>query len=176
MSHTKTLKITPNMFRSSDDHHQGAFWCWLKSLGKIWVFKCGYAAAYVHSFCVLYCVERHVHMCVFRSLDPPLQCVKHTSYNLTRFNIHAVHNSCSNVLHFGRSCTPEAILLIQSVSLSPDCWPYSGRHRCCIGSGDAACFTVRSQATEDLFIFFYALFVRRIPHKKWHCGAITVTG
>jgi hypothetical protein len=39
------------MFRSSEDHHQGAFWSWLKSLVKIWVFKCGYAAAYVHSFC-----------------------------------------------------------------------------------------------------------------------------
>jgi hypothetical protein len=23
---------------------------------------CGYAAAYVHSFCMLYCVERHVDM------------------------------------------------------------------------------------------------------------------
>jgi hypothetical protein len=50
------------MFRSSDDHHQGAFWSWLKSLVKIWVFKCGYAPAYVHSFCTLYCVERHVNM------------------------------------------------------------------------------------------------------------------
>jgi hypothetical protein len=26
MSYIKTLKITPNMFRSSADHHQGAFW------------------------------------------------------------------------------------------------------------------------------------------------------
>jgi hypothetical protein len=50
------------MFRSSDDHHQGAFWSWLKSLVKISVFKCGYAAAYVHSFCMLSCVERHVDM------------------------------------------------------------------------------------------------------------------
>jgi hypothetical protein len=50
------------MFRSSDDHHQGAFWSWLKSVVKIWVFMCGYAAAYVHSFCMLYCVERHVDM------------------------------------------------------------------------------------------------------------------
>jgi hypothetical protein len=29
---------------------------------KIWVFMCGYAAAYVHSFCMLSCVERHVEM------------------------------------------------------------------------------------------------------------------
>jgi hypothetical protein len=50
------------MFRSSDDHHQGAFWSWLKSLVKMWVFKCGYVAAYVHSFCMLYCVERLVDM------------------------------------------------------------------------------------------------------------------
>jgi hypothetical protein len=48
------------MFRSSDDHLQGAFWSWLKSLVKIWDFKCGYAAADVHSFCLLYCAERHV--------------------------------------------------------------------------------------------------------------------
>jgi hypothetical protein len=61
MSHTKTLKITA-MFRSLDDHHQRAFWSWLKLLVKIWVFKCGYAAAYVHSFCMLHCVERHVNM------------------------------------------------------------------------------------------------------------------
>jgi hypothetical protein len=47
------------MFRSSDDH-QGAFWSWLKSLVKMWVFKCVYASAYGHSFCVLYCAERHV--------------------------------------------------------------------------------------------------------------------
>jgi hypothetical protein len=50
------------MFRSSDDHHQGAFWSWLKSLVKMWVFKCGYAAAYVLSFCMLSYVERHVDM------------------------------------------------------------------------------------------------------------------
>jgi hypothetical protein len=47
MSHTKTLKITPNMFRSSDYHHQGAFWSWLK---------------FESSVVVLYCVERHVDM------------------------------------------------------------------------------------------------------------------
>jgi hypothetical protein len=39
------------MFRSSNDHHQGVFWSWLKSLVKIWVFKCGYAAAYAHARC-----------------------------------------------------------------------------------------------------------------------------
>jgi hypothetical protein len=50
------------MFWSSADHHQGAIWSWLKSLVKIWVFKCGYAAAYGHSFCMLYCAERHVDM------------------------------------------------------------------------------------------------------------------
>jgi hypothetical protein len=50
------------MFRSSDDHHQGAFWSRLKSLVKMWVFKCGYSAAYGHSFCMLYCAERHVDM------------------------------------------------------------------------------------------------------------------
>jgi hypothetical protein len=51
------------MFRlSADDHHQGAFGFWLKSLVKIRVFMCGYAAAYVHSLCMLYCVERHVDM------------------------------------------------------------------------------------------------------------------
>jgi hypothetical protein len=47
------------MFRSSADQHQGAFWSWLKSLVKTWVFKCGYAAAYVHSFYMLCCVEMH---------------------------------------------------------------------------------------------------------------------
>jgi hypothetical protein len=57
MSHIKTLKITLTYF-----DHQGAFWSWLKSLVKILVFKCGYAAAYVHSFCMLYCAERHVDM------------------------------------------------------------------------------------------------------------------
>jgi hypothetical protein len=38
---------------------------------------CGYAAAYVHSFCVLYCVERHVDMlyCVERHVDM-LYCVE----------------------------------------------------------------------------------------------------
>jgi hypothetical protein len=30
----------------------------------MWVLKCGYAAAYVHSFYMLYCVERHVDMCI----------------------------------------------------------------------------------------------------------------
>jgi hypothetical protein len=50
------------MFRSSADHQQGAFCSRLKSLVKILVCKCGYAAAYVHSFCMLYCVERHVDM------------------------------------------------------------------------------------------------------------------
>jgi hypothetical protein len=30
----------------------------------MWVFKCGYAAAYGHSFCVLYCAERHVDMSI----------------------------------------------------------------------------------------------------------------
>jgi hypothetical protein len=30
---------------------------------------CGYAAAYVHSFCMLYCVERH--------FDMPLHTVQH---------------------------------------------------------------------------------------------------
>jgi hypothetical protein len=49
------------MFRSSDDH-QEAFRSWLKSLVKIWDLKCGYAAAYVNSFYMLYCVERHVDM------------------------------------------------------------------------------------------------------------------
>jgi hypothetical protein len=44
------------MFLSSDDHHQG-------------VFKCGYAAAYVHSFCILYCMETHV--------DMPLHTIQH---------------------------------------------------------------------------------------------------
>jgi hypothetical protein len=53
------------MFRSSVDHYQGAFWSWLKSLVKIWVFLCvelGYAAAYLHSFYMLSCVERHVEL------------------------------------------------------------------------------------------------------------------
>jgi hypothetical protein len=49
------------MFRSSDDH-QKAFWSYLKSLVKILVFMRGYAAAYVHSFCMLYCVERYVNI------------------------------------------------------------------------------------------------------------------
>jgi hypothetical protein len=31
-------------------------------LVKMWVFKCVYAAAYGHSFCMLYCMERHVDM------------------------------------------------------------------------------------------------------------------
>jgi hypothetical protein len=59
MSYNKTLKFTPTCF----DHQMMItrdFWSWLKSLVKIWVFKCGYAASYVHSFCMLYCVERHV--------------------------------------------------------------------------------------------------------------------
>jgi hypothetical protein len=43
------------MFRSSDDHHQGAFWFWLKSLVKIWVFKCDYAAAYIRFACCIVC-------------------------------------------------------------------------------------------------------------------------
>jgi hypothetical protein len=62
MSHIKTLKITPTCFDHQMTSHQGAFWSWLKSLVKIWVFKCGYAAGYVHSFYMLYCVERHVYM------------------------------------------------------------------------------------------------------------------
>jgi hypothetical protein len=41
-------------------------------LVKIWVFKCGYAAAYGHSFCMLYCVDRHVDM---------LTCLS-TQYNM----------------------------------------------------------------------------------------------
>jgi hypothetical protein len=32
------------MFRSSADHHQGAFWSWLKYLVKIWFFLCGEAS------------------------------------------------------------------------------------------------------------------------------------
>jgi hypothetical protein len=60
MSHTKTLKITPTCFDHQMIIIRERFWSWLKSLVKIWVFKCGYAAAYVHSFCMLYCMERHV--------------------------------------------------------------------------------------------------------------------
>jgi hypothetical protein len=60
------------MFRSSDDHHQGAFWCWLKSLVKIWVFKCGYAAAYVLHV-VLCCMERHVDMSTCLSIQYNMQ-------------------------------------------------------------------------------------------------------
>jgi hypothetical protein len=57
MSQTKLFKITPTCF----DHHQGAFWSWLKSLVKILslqVWLCGS----IRSFCVLYCVGRHVDM------------------------------------------------------------------------------------------------------------------
>jgi hypothetical protein len=50
------------MFRSPDNHHQGAFWSWLKSLVKMWVFKCGYAAAYVHSFCMSTCLSTQYNM------------------------------------------------------------------------------------------------------------------
>jgi hypothetical protein len=50
------------MFRSSADHHQGAYLTPVKSV-KIRVFMygaLGYAAEYVHLFCVLSCVERYV--------------------------------------------------------------------------------------------------------------------
>jgi hypothetical protein len=36
---------------------------------------CGYAAAYVHSFCMLYCVERHV--------DMPLHTIQHVGMILS---------------------------------------------------------------------------------------------
>jgi hypothetical protein len=49
-----------NMFRSS-----GSFLI----LVKMWAFKCGYAAAYGHSFCMLYYAERHV--------DMPLRTMQH---------------------------------------------------------------------------------------------------
>jgi hypothetical protein len=63
MSHIKTLKITPTCF----DHQliiiiRELIWSLLKSV-KILVFmygELGYAAAYVHLFCVLSCVERYV--------------------------------------------------------------------------------------------------------------------
>jgi hypothetical protein len=68
MSHTKTFKITPSCF----DHQMiiigelsdPGYNHWLKC-----TFKCGYVAAYVHSFRMLYCVERHV--------DMPLHTVRH---------------------------------------------------------------------------------------------------
>jgi hypothetical protein len=64
MSHIKTLKITPTCF----DHQMiiigELFVSWLKSLVKIGVFRCGYAAAYVHSFCILYIVRRGMSTCL----------------------------------------------------------------------------------------------------------------
>jgi hypothetical protein len=35
---------------------------------------CGYAAEYVHSFCMLYCVERHVNMCTVSVLVDVTDC------------------------------------------------------------------------------------------------------
>jgi hypothetical protein len=84
MSHTKTFKITPTCF----DHHQGAIWSWLKSLVKIWVFKCGYAGAYGHSFCMLYCAERHVNMslCTIQHTKWMTVCCRITTLEDSNFN------------------------------------------------------------------------------------------
>jgi hypothetical protein len=58
LKHLKSLKHVSNVRWLSS----GSFWSWLKSLVKIWVFNCGYAAAYfLH---VLLCGEACRHVCV----------------------------------------------------------------------------------------------------------------
>jgi multidrug transporter EmrE-like cation transporter len=81
MSHTKTFKITPSCF----DHQMiiigelsdPGYNHWLKC-----AFKCGYAAAYGHSFCVLYCADRHVDMSTCLTVWRGMSTCLSTQYNM----------------------------------------------------------------------------------------------
>jgi hypothetical protein len=62
---------------------------------------CGYVAAYVHSFCMLYCVERHVDMSTCLSTQHNTTCKTYAARNMYSNLAEKNKYNCFKLHHVG---------------------------------------------------------------------------